>query len=73
LPAPEEKTDEQIVADANSLAREFYQLSGYVVPEGYRFDKATHPHERLAWRQAVLAYEVIEATPVEDALSNIEE
>lgn len=73
LCAPEEKTDQQIVDDANALAREFYSIQGYQVPEGYRFDQATHPHERLQWELVVRAYEYIEGTPVDDVLTNIDE
>lgn len=41
----------------NTLARAFYRMQGYVVPEGYDFSKAKHPQERLCWEQALLAYE----------------
>ena len=44
------RTDQQIVDQTNDLARRLYRLRGYTVAEGYRFDKATHPHEVEAWR-----------------------
>lgn len=69
-------TDEMertIVANANALARRFYKAMGYEVPEGYRFDSARHPQERLCWRMSCDAFEMIEGTDPNDALSSIEE
>ena len=62
-----------IVADANRMARIFYSLLGYQVEDGYRFDRATHPQETAMWAMAVIAYENIEGTDVEDALNQIED
>ena len=28
------------------LAKKFYAIQGYIVPEGYRMQSATHPAER---------------------------
>ena len=67
------KIEREIVDGANALARLFYDLMGYVVPEGYRFDKAHHPYEVMVWRQAVVAYEHVAGTDVEDALNQIED
>ena len=67
----EPRTSHEIVKDANALARVFYSLLGYQVGEGYRFDQATHPQEVAMWRMAVIAYENIEGTDVEDALDDI--
>lgn len=67
------KTAQQIVDDCNALARTFYRMHGYQVPEGYRFDKAHHPQERTMWAMAVEAYEHIEETPVEDCLDEIDD
>ena len=39
----------------NRLARIMYALRGYIVPEGYDFTKATHPHEQEAFSQACAA------------------
>lgn len=69
----EPRTAHQIVADANDLARIFYSLLGYQVEHGYRFDQATHPQESAMWAMAVIAYENIEGTDVEDALDEISE
>jgi len=66
------KTDKQIVFDANELARQFYGSMGYHVPAGYRFDRATHPQEAGMWIMAAIAYDHIEGTNIDDALSNIE-
>lgn len=67
------KTDQEIVDDCNKLARIFYASQGCQVPSVYHFDRATHPQERGMWNLAVLAYDFIEGTSVEDALSGIEE
>lgn len=67
------KTNREIVDGANALARRLYALRGYAVPEGYRFDRATHPHEVEAWQAAVLAYEFIDCTDVENALAECED
>lgn len=67
------RTDAQIVADANDLARELYSLMGYIAPLNFRFDRAPRLRERLCWMLAVAAYEHIEGTDVADALSNLED
>lgn len=67
------KTDQEIVDGANELARQFYSMRGYSVPEGYRFDKATHPHEVEAWQMAVVAYEHVGGTDVESALASCDD
>lgn len=67
------RTEQQIVDDANALARVFYGILGYQVEPGYRFDEATHPQEVAMWSMAVIAYENIEGTDVEDALACIED
>lgn len=64
----DDRTNDQIVADANRLARVFYDMLGYEVPEGYRFDKASHPQERSMWDFAMAAYELIQGTDAENAL-----
>lgn len=67
------RSDQQIVAVANSLAREFYGLMGCEVPEGYRFDRATHPQERMCWEMACRAFDVIDHTEVSEALAAVED
>lgn len=68
----ETKTPTQIVEAANSLARLFYAQQGYMVPEGYRFDKARHPQESRMWEMACLAYEEIDGSEPEAALDEME-
>lgn len=67
------KTPEQIVEQANRLAREFYRLSGYVVRDGYRFNKATHPQEQAMWCMARAAFIELADTDPEDALIELDE
>jgi hypothetical protein len=67
------RTNKQTVDDANKLAREFYGAHGYRAKEGFRFDLSAHPQERLMWRLACLAYDVIQGTEVEEALTAIDD
>lgn len=62
------KTEQEIVDDCNQLARAFYEMQGYQVPDDFKFYKARHPAEVGVWNMAVLAYEHIEGTDVEDCL-----
>ena len=68
----EEKTVEDVVAEGNELARQFYRSMGCVVPEGYKFYEATHPQELGCWNLAVIAYEHIEGTDLEECLDEME-
>lgn len=67
------KTDQEIVDDANKLAREFYQAHGYEVPEGFKFHESEHPQEIGMWNLAVIAYEFLTGTDITDALANIDD
>lgn len=66
------KTATEIVDAANRLAREFYSEHGYVAPEGHRFDLGPTSRERQMWRLACIAFEAIEATSPDDALTELE-
>lgn len=68
-----ERTEKQIVSDANGLAREFYSMLGYQVEDGYRFDQAHHPQEVAMWRMACKAYEMIDGTDVDECLNLIDD
>lgn len=65
------RSEQEIIDHANKLARKLYELRGYLVREGYRFDQSTHPHEVEAWNGAVIAFELIEGTDVQNALDEI--
>ena len=67
------KTSRQVVNSCNALARLFYAARGYQVPTGYRFDKCSHPEELGMWNLACIAYEHIEGTDPNDALSDLDE
>jgi len=71
--AGEGRTDAEIVEQANDLAREFYARRGYEVPGGYRFDRATHPHEVEAWDMACLAIEHLTDTDAQSAAEEMDE
>jgi len=63
------KTVAEIVKDGNALARSFYAAMGKVVADDYKFYEATHPEEYGCWIQAVIAYDHIEGTDLEDCLA----
>lgn len=61
-----------LVDCANDLARRFYALLGYKVPEGYAFHKAEHPQEQACWEMAIAAFDLIAGANVEKALADLE-
>jgi hypothetical protein len=65
-------TDQEIVDKCNALARDFYRMGGYQVPDGYRFDEATHPQEQAMWVMACHAFRELLFTDPDDALTNID-
>lgn len=67
------RTDKQIIDETNDVARELYRFRGYVAKQGYRFDRATHPHEVEAWQAACYIMERFTQTDPRDALLNLEE
>ena len=67
------RTPQEIVDQTNNLARVLYRLRGYVRPRGYRFDRATHPHEVEAWRGACEAQLLLTDTDPDDALQELDE
>lgn len=66
-------TNKEIITKANDLARKFYYMHGYEVKEGYRFDKATHPQEVSMWNMAVVSFEFLLETDVENCLDEEDE
>lgn len=70
--ATDGKTATEIVALANQMARRFYAAMGCVVPEGYRFDKARHPQEKLCWHYAEIAFESLVFTELSEVLNEAE-
>ncbi len=63
-----ERTDEQIVEQTLALARSFYRMMGCEVREGYCFQHATHPQEKMCWQMAIHAQDVLTQTDVENCL-----
>ncbi len=55
------------------LARRFYKAMGYEVPEGYAFDTARHPTEKLCWAMAVIAFEELLATDLDEVVAELED
>lgn len=67
------KSDEEIVAAGLDLARRIYKAMGYEVPVGYKFYDARHPQEQGMWNIAVIAFEELTGTDLDDALANLGE
>jgi hypothetical protein len=67
------RTDKEVLRDGNALSRQLYACLGYQVPQGYRFDLATHPQEIACFRMADLAYAHIEGTDLQEAANNVGE
>lgn len=63
----------ECVNRCNELARQFYKMHGYEVPEAYRFDQATHPQELGMWNLAAAAYYWIDGTDVQEILRNLKD
>ena len=67
------RTPQQVVDLANAIARSNYMVMGYVVREGYRFDRARHPQEQQCWRMACQAFDLIDGTDVVGAVEELED
>jgi len=67
------RSPQEIIAEANELAREFYRIQGYAVPDDYVFSESEHPRAKAAWRLAVAAYEHLRATDLEEVLQEAKE
>lgn len=67
------KSDQELVDACNELARLFYASIGCEVPDDFKFYKAHHPAEVGCWNQAMMAYEHIEGTDIDQALMNLED
>lgn len=65
-------SDEELVAACNALANKFGMSFGWIDRPDFKYYEATHPLEVQAWNLAVIAYEHITDTPIEDALSGLE-
>lgn len=73
-----ERSDADVVAQTNALARTFYALAfGHSVPEGHgfhEFDRSNyHPQERMCWEMACAAQTELTSTDPADALANLED
>ena len=64
---PVRKTSQQLVDEANALARVYYKSYGYEVEKGYRFDHASHPQERGMWNLAAIAYQMLLRVDIHEA------
>ncbi len=66
-------TDKEIVIAGLNLASRFYKSHGCEVPEGFKFYDSPHPMELGMWNLAVIAFEELAATDLNEALSNLDD
>ena len=64
-------SDREILDKANGLARDFNEMLGFSVPEGFRFYRSENPRAQAAWAMAVLASEVLCGHEMHDALDSV--
>jgi hypothetical protein len=69
----DDMSDHQIVTAGLILARRFYKSFGNDVPEGFKFYDSIHPLERGCWNLAVIAFEELRGTDLNESLANCEE
>lgn len=65
------RTPRQIVDECNALAIAFYAVEGHRASEGFKMYDSTHPHEQRCWRQAVIAFEHLRCTDVDEVLEEL--
>lgn len=67
-------TDTELINQTKKLAGELYKANGYESPNSESFDWANsdHPNERLMWRMACIAQEVLTCSDVDNALHELE-
>lgn len=56
----------ELLTNANRLAREIYSVMGFTVPETFRFDRSDNPRAIQVWKIVCLSYEHISATDLTD-------
>jgi hypothetical protein len=66
-------TNEEIIEKAERLARLFYELDGFTVPEWFTFRDATAPRAKETWARVVLAFDELLQTPLRDVVEELEE
>ena len=63
--------NKKLIRNCNRLARKFYKMEGYQVSKSFHFYDSTHPHERAMWSKAMVAYDHIRGTDVQDVLDEM--
>lgn len=66
------RSEKQIVEQTNELARQLYELRGFIAPKGFKFYEATRSREIEAWKGACIAQELLTETDVENALAELD-
>jgi len=66
------KSNYDIVQETLELADRFYAAHGYISRPGFRYDKSSHPQERLMWHLACTAQDMLLDTDAQNALDELE-
>lgn len=66
-------TNRELVDAAIELAGEFYAMQGYSHRPGFKYWQSPHPQERLVFKMACHAFEIIRGSDVMDAISDLED
>ncbi len=66
-------TNEEIIAKAEVLARLFYEVDGFTVPDWFTFRDATAPRAREVWRKVVIAFDELLQTPLRDVVEDLQD
>lgn len=70
-PAP--RSAREIMDECTELARAFAEQDQYVLAEDFDFRTAVDPRSQAWWHRASLAMEILQATSVQDALTELED
>jgi hypothetical protein len=65
------RTDEEIVAQTEELAKTLALEDGWVRKSPRRWHESENPRTRKYWRMACIAQEILTNTDVENAVANI--
>lgn len=68
----DQKSERELVEECNQLARAYYKMLGCEVNDDFKFYEAHHPAEVNCWNMAVMAYDHIRSTDIENCLIEIE-
>lgn len=66
-------SNRELVDAAIELAGQFYAMQGYSHRTGFKYWESPHPNERLVFKMACHAFEIIRGSEVMDAIADLED